>query len=81
MTILKTAARETKKERTLSTRVLFFQIDSYFFYSNFKILNRVFFLFVNIYFANLDPCCLLQFDVLYKFRLKYYVFNMFLLSV
>ena len=39
----------------------FFQIDSHIFFdSNFKILTRVFFSFVNIYFANLDSCFLLH---------------------
>ena len=46
---------------SFSTRVFFFQIDSHIFFdSNFKILTRVFFSFVNIYFANLDSCFLLH---------------------
>ena len=58
-----------------STRALFFD-------SNFKISTRVFFFFVREHiFCKSRLIFFIAFDVFYKFRLTYYVFNMFLLSV
>ena len=68
---------------SFSTRVFFFQIDSHIFSTQIsKFWLMFFFLFVNIYFANLDSCFLLHSMYFYtRFDLRYYVFNMFLLSV
>ena len=75
-------------DNTTGQRSLF--LDSHFFLDlNFTILTCVrshdiciiFFLFVNIYFANLESYFFTAFDVFYKFQLMYYVFNTFLPSV
>ena len=68
---------------SFSTRVFFSNGLAYFFDSNFKILTRVFFLFVNIYFANLDSCFLLHSMYFTRFGLSimfstcfYYRYNL-----
>ena len=57
-----------------STRALFFD-------SNFKISTRVFCFVREHIFCKSRLIFFIEFDVFYKFRLTYYVFNMFLLSV
>ena len=83
---------ETSIVNLTGQRFLFFFTSTRIFFgldSNLKISNRVcshdsclvFFSFMNIYFANLDSCFFIVLAVFYKFRLMYYVFNMFLPSV
>ena len=59
---VKTSIDITTGQRSffLDSSTFFSNRLAYCFDSNFKILTRVFFLFVNIYFANLDSCFLLH---------------------
>ena len=81
---VKTSIDNTTGQRSLfldsnfffSTRLAFF-----FFDSNFKISTRVFFFVREHIFCESRLIFLIAVDVFYKFRLTFYVFNMFLLSV
>ena len=59
---VKTSIDNTTGQRSLflDSSIFFFNSTRIFFDSNFKISTRVFFSFVNIYFANLDSYFLLH---------------------
>ena len=79
---MKTSIDNTTGQRSLflDSR-FFFQLDSNFFSTQISKFRLVFFFVREHIFCKCRLVFFTVFDVFYKFRLKYYVFNMFLLSV
>ena len=80
---VKTSIDITTGQRSLfrDSSTFFFKSTRIFFRLKFQNFDSCFFFVREQIFCNSRLMFFIAFDVLYKFRLKYYVFNMFLLLV